>query len=94
MALSLWSGSAVAPQSTAVWLGTGTGMFVVGWIFQLVGHVYEGKKPAFVDDLTGLIIGPLFVVAEVGFAIGMRAEVEQQIEETAGPFRNVKPQSA
>ena len=94
MGLSLWAGYVVAAQSTAIWLGTGIGMFVVGWVFQLVGHVYEGKKPAFVDDLTGLIIGPLFVVAEVGFAIGMRSEVEQQIEETAGPIRNVKPQSA
>ena len=94
MALSLWAGYALAAQSTTVWLGTGIGMFVVGWVFQLVGHVYEGKKPAFVDDLAGLIIGPLFVVAEVGFAIGMRAEVEQQIEETAGPMRSLKPQSA
>lgn len=94
MALSLWAGYALAAQSTTVWLGTGIGMFVVGWVFQLVGHVYEGKKPAFVDDLTGLIIGPLFVVAEVGFAIGMRTEVEQQIEETAGPMRSLKPQSA
>ena len=94
MALSLWAGYAVAAQSTTVWLGTGIGMFVVGWVFQLVGHVYEGKKPAFVDDLTGLVIGPLFVVAEVGFAIGMRLEVEQQIEEIAGPIRHVKPQSA
>ena len=94
MALSLWAGYVAAAQSTAVWLGAGIGMFVVGWVFQLVGHVYEGKKPAFVDDLTGLIIGPLFVVAEVGFAIGMRAEVEHQIEERAGPIRSLKPQSA
>jgi uncharacterized membrane protein YGL010W len=91
MALSLWAGYALASQSTAVWLGTGIGMFVVGWIFQLVGHVYEGKKPAFVDDLTGLIIGPLFVVAEVGFAIGLRADVEHQIEDRAGPVRSLKP---
>ena len=94
MALSLWAGHAAAAQSTAVWLGTGIAMFVVGWVFQLVGHVYEGKKPAFVDDLTGLIIGPLFVVAEVGFAMGLRAEVEQQIAHRAGPIRSLKPQSA
>jgi uncharacterized membrane protein YGL010W len=94
MALSLWAGYSLAAHSTTIWLTTGIGMFVVGWIFQLVGHVYEGKKPAFVDDLVGLIIGPLFVVAEVGFALGMRAAVEQQIEQRAGPIRSLKPQSA
>lgn len=94
MALSLWAGYTLAAQSTGVWLGTGIAMFVVGWVFQLVGHVYEGKKPAFVDDLTGLIIGPLFVVAEVGFAMGMRAEVERQIEQIAGPIRDLTPRSA
>ncbi len=94
MALSVWAGYALAAQSTAVWLGAGIGMFVVGWIFQLLGHVYEGKKPAFVDDLTGLIIGPLFVVAEVGFAMGLGAEIEKQIEQRAGPIRSLKPQSA
>jgi uncharacterized membrane protein YGL010W len=94
MALALWAGYTLAALSMAVWLGAGVGLFVVGWVFQLVGHVYEGKKPAFVDDLTGLVIGPLFVVAEVGFAMGMRADVERQIEHRAGAVRNMKPQSA
>jgi uncharacterized membrane protein YGL010W len=44
---------------------------VVGWVIQFVGHYYEGRKPAFVDDITGLIIGPLFVVAEAAFLMGM-----------------------
>ncbi len=55
--------------------------------FQFVGHWYEGRKPAFVDDIIGLIIGPLFVVAEVGFALGLRDEVRVQVEERAGPVR-------
>ncbi|MNT74574.1 hypothetical protein D3C72_2134020 [compost metagenome] len=60
-------------------------MFVVGWVIQFVGHHYEGRKPAFVDDVTGLIIGPLFVVAELGFLLGLRKEVEHAVEERAGP---------
>jgi len=40
-----------------------------------------------VDDLVGLIIGPLFVVAEAGFAIGLRREVHAEIEAVAGPTR-------
>ena len=52
-----------------------------------MGHYYEGKKPAFVDDIMGLIIGPLFVAAEVVFALGLRSEVLKAIEERVGPVR-------
>ncbi|MEN0106752.1 MAG: hypothetical protein AAGC84_10030, partial [Pseudomonas sp.] len=46
---------------------------------------YEGRKPAFVDDLSGLIVGPLFVVAELLFLVGIRDDVRVAIEERAGP---------
>ncbi|MBC3346898.1 DUF962 domain-containing protein [Pseudomonas sp. SWRI196] len=85
LALALWLGQVLAAQSTWVWLGSGLGMFVVGWVIQFVGHYYEGRKPAFVDDLTGLIVGPLFVVVEAGFLLGLRGELKRAIEERAGP---------
>ncbi|QGW76177.1 DUF962 domain-containing protein [Pseudomonas alkylphenolica] len=85
LGLCLWAGQVLAVQSTLVWLSAGLGLFVVGWVIQFVGHHYEGRKPAFVDDLSGLIIGPLFVVAELGFLLGMRAELKQAIERNAGP---------
>ena len=87
MGLSVWAGHALAAQSTMVWLSSGIGMFVVGWVIQFVGHYYEGKKPAFVDDVSGLIVGPLFVVAELAFLLGMRQELKQQIEQRSGPVR-------
>lgn len=85
MALNLWAGHALAVQETSTWLGAGIGLFVVGWVFQFVGHYFEGRKPAFVDDLIGLLVGPLFVVAELGFMLGLRTEVRQAVEEKAGP---------
>ncbi|BBP50573.1 membrane protein [Pseudomonas sp. St386] len=85
LGLALWLGQVLAAQSTLVWLGSGLGMFVVGWVIQFVGHYYEGRKPAFVDDLTGLIVGPLFVVVEAGFLLGLRGELKQAIEERVGP---------
>lgn len=85
LALALWLGQVLAAQSTLVWLGSGLGMFVVGWVIQFVGHYYEGRKPAFVDDLTGLIVGPLFVVVEAGFLLGLRGELKRAIEERVGP---------
>ena len=81
----LWLGQLLAGAGTVAWLGWGIGMFVVGWIFQFVGHYYEGRKPAFVDDLIGLIIGPLFVAAEVAFAMGLRKEVQDAVEAKVGP---------
>jgi uncharacterized membrane protein YGL010W len=87
LGLCVWAGQVLAQQSTLVWLASGVGMFVIGWAIQFVGHHYEGRKPAFVDDVTGLIVGPLFVVAELAFLLGMRRELKEQIEARAGGVR-------
>ncbi|MGN8142668.1 DUF962 domain-containing protein [Pseudomonas sp. 22105] len=93
MGLSVWAGHVLAQLSTMVWLSSGLAMFVIGWVIQFVGHHYEGRKPAFVDDLSGLIVGPLFVVAELAFLLGMRQELKEQIEARAGVVR-VSPNRA
>ena len=85
LGLAVWLGQVLAAQNTAIWLSSGLGMFMVGWVIQFVGHYYEGRKPAFVDDLTGLIVGPLFVVVEAGFLLGLRGDLKRAIEERAGP---------
>ena len=87
LGLCIWAGQVLAQQSTLVWLASGIGMFVVGWAIQFVGHYYEGRKPAFVDDVTGLIVGPLFVVVELAFLLGMRRELKEQIEARVGGVR-------
>lgn len=92
LGLSIWAGEFLAAQSTTVWLSAGIGLFVVGWIFQFVGHYFEGKKPAFLDDISGLIIGPLFVLAEFLFIIGMKKNWEKQIH--AFCLKQNKAQSA
>ncbi len=57
-------GSLVLPVSATV--------FVVGWIFQFIGHRIEGRKPSFFEDLQYLYVGPLFV-AELGLKkLGIR----------------------
>jgi uncharacterized membrane protein YGL010W len=33
------------------------GLFVVGWIFQFVGHAFEGKAPEFFSDPRFLLVG-------------------------------------
>jgi uncharacterized membrane protein YGL010W len=85
MGAAWWTGAEVAARSTALWLAFGIGLFVVGWAIQFIGHAFEGKKPAFVDDLVGLLVGPLFIVAEAGFALGLRNKLREAIEERVGP---------
>jgi uncharacterized membrane protein YGL010W len=82
-----YGASYLAAQSVAVWLGGSIGLFAVGWVIQFIGHYFEGKKPAFVDDLVGLLIGPLFIAAEAGFALGLRKDVKAGVEKIAGPVR-------
>lgn len=84
LALTVWLGHALAGLSTVAWLGWGIGLFVVGWVFQFVGHYYEGRKPAFIDDVTGLIVGPLFVVVELGFLLGWREDLRREMALRAG----------
>ena len=54
-------------------------------MIQFVGHWYEGKKPAFVDDLVGLLVGPMFVVAEALFMLGWNKPLVDEIERKVGP---------
>jgi uncharacterized membrane protein YGL010W len=59
----------------AMW-GTTAVLFFVGWAFQLIGHaVFEGRKPAFMDDLSHTLIGPMFVVAKVLVRLGLRRDL-------------------
>ncbi len=67
------------------WLAWGLGFFVVGWIIQFIGHYYEGRKPAFVDDLSGLLVGPMFITAELLFMLGLARPLSRVIEQRAGP---------
>jgi uncharacterized membrane protein YGL010W len=65
----------------------GLAVFVIGWIIQFVGHYWEGRKPAFVDDVVGLLVGPMFVVGEVLMAMGLLGQTRMAIERQAGPSR-------
>lgn len=45
------------------------GAFVFGWVFQLVGHRFEGTKPKFLENLVYLLIGPLYIFEETFDAV-------------------------
>ncbi len=44
----------------------GAAAFVLGWIFQAIGHArFEKNKPAFFQNLVHLLVGPLFLWNEL-----------------------------
>ena len=75
----------LAGEETAK-LGSQTGWtvfavtFVGGWIFQLVGHVFEGRRPALTDNLLQALVAPMFLAAETAFAMGLRRELHEALE--------------
>jgi uncharacterized membrane protein YGL010W len=66
-------------------LAAAAAIFVIGWALQFWGHKFEGMKPAFFDDAKQLLIGPLFVCAEIYFMMGLRPLLRRFIEERVGP---------
>ena len=47
------------------------GVFVVGWVFQFIGHAIEGNQPAFFRNPVYLLVGPPWLVRRAGEAIGL-----------------------
>ncbi|MGB5621261.1 MAG: Mpo1-like protein [Gammaproteobacteria bacterium] len=48
------------------------GIFVLAWIGQFIGHLIEGKRPSFFQDLQFLMIGPMWLLSFVYQRLGIR----------------------
>jgi uncharacterized membrane protein YGL010W len=68
-----------AKGSTTGWIAFAA-FFVGGWVFQLVGHAFEGRRPALADNLLQALIGPMFLVAETVFALGQQKDLHDAVE--------------
>ncbi|MGZ8272734.1 MAG: Mpo1 family 2-hydroxy fatty acid dioxygenase, partial [Burkholderiaceae bacterium] len=68
-----------APMALTVFAVT----FVGGWILQLVGHGFEGRKPVLVDTFVQVFIAPILLMAEVFFAFGYKRDVAERVERLA-----------
>ena len=60
--------------SSAVWVAFLV-LFVGGWVLQFLGHHYEGKRPALLDNIFQGFIGPMFLVAEALVVMGQRRDL-------------------
>jgi uncharacterized membrane protein YGL010W len=69
-----------AAQGTSVaWITFGI-FFVGGWVLQLWGHIFEGRRPALVDNILQALIGPMFIMTEIIIAAGFRKALHEEVE--------------
>jgi uncharacterized membrane protein YGL010W len=82
-ALLIWLAQTIAAQGAVQgWIGFGI-LFTGGWILQLVGHVFEGRKPALADNLFQIFVAPIFLCAELFFALGYKPKLHAAVQERA-----------
>ena len=73
-AVSSAAGWAVDVAPAPLW-AVAAGSWIVSWAAQIVGHEIEGAKPSFTDDMVFFLIGPLFILEELGLRLrGPRPE--------------------
>ncbi len=87
----IWLGQTIAEQGAVqgwIWFGV---LFAGGWILQLVGHVFEGRKPALADNLFQIFVAPIFLCAELFFALGYRPKLHAAVQERALQLRAGTP---
>jgi uncharacterized membrane protein YGL010W len=87
MGVLLWAGQAIADQGALAGWTWFAILFVGGWILQLVGHVFEGRKPALADNLFQIFVAPIFLCAELFFALGYKPRLHSAVEERAKQLR-------
>jgi uncharacterized membrane protein YGL010W len=91
---ALIGGTLLAVSIPVVWLadqvshmdgvtaGTiGVVAFVGGWAIQLLGHKFEGNKPALTANILQIFMAPLFLMAEAFFAFGFKKNIEAEVEQ-------------
>ena len=47
-------------------------VFVLAWIGQFIGHMIEGRKPSFFEDLKFLLVGPAWLLGFIYRRVGIR----------------------
>jgi uncharacterized membrane protein YGL010W len=78
-----WAGHQIAGLGAAQGWAWFAALFVGGWIIQLVGHVFEGRKPALADNLFQIFVAPIFLAAEAFFALGYKPRLHEAVQRRA-----------
>jgi uncharacterized membrane protein YGL010W len=90
IALAVIYGAMLIGADAIARMGAGTAwscfgvLFVVGWAFQLLGHKFEGNRPALLDNLHQTLVAPIFLAAEAGFMLGWGKGLKEEVERASG----------
>ena len=72
-------------------VGVGFVWFLVffggGWVIQLIGHAFEGRKPALADNFFQIFVAPIFLAAEAFFALGYKPALHAAVQKRAREMR-------
>ncbi|TDM09487.1 MAG: hypothetical protein C4K60_09545 [Ideonella sp. MAG2] len=85
--LLLLAAALLLPAVDTLGLSCGAAALALGWLCQSIGHYYEGRKPAPLARGRGLLMAPMFVVAEALFSLGYFKQLKADIERQVGPTR-------
>lgn len=69
--------SAAGPGERSLWVFFVT--LILGAGLQLLGHFFEGKRPAFMDTPWHIVLAPLYVTAEIIFLSGHMLPLKEAI---------------
>lgn len=90
----VWAGDRIAALGTVGGWAWFAALFVGGWVLQLVGHVFEGRKPALADNLFQIFVAPVFLAAEVFFALGYKRGLHDRVQKRALALRTAVSSAA
>merc|ERR1712060_349458 len=64
-------------------------LFILAWILQFIGHRIEKLKPAFLEDIKMLLVGPVFILTEVILILGWfkQSNLQSKIDSQALKYR-------
>jgi len=86
-AVLVYIGNLIALQPISVGITWFLVLFVGGWILQLVGHSFEGRKPALTANLFQIFVAPIFLCAEAFFALGYKPGLRSATQRRALELR-------
>ena len=80
----LWLADRVSQWPFAESAAVFGGAFVGGWVIQIVGHAFEGRRPALADNLLQIFNAPLFLTVEALSVLGWRLDLRGIATEGGG----------
>ena len=76
----LWIAGRLAGQDAMTASEIFIACFILGWAIQLLGHRFEGNKPALLDNIFQIFAAPIFLTGEAAFALGLKRDLRREIE--------------